>query len=178
MNRKNSSALFVVLLLTMVLVTVVSAAVNWDEDSLNGPVWNDPFYDFTFDVVSISNPQNYICIDYAVNGGPPASSLCTCPACLGDTGTWTCQIPVAPDAEINYSIVGRPDANCNGSPDELTSGSFTTSITAVELSTFQTSDGPNRISTLILFGIVLLLIVPAGMIVWREHHKTETMIFE
>jgi hypothetical protein len=175
MKSKLLFALSVSLLLTILVVTVVSAAVNWVPSSFVGPTWLNPGYEFTFDVTGFTGGTSDICLVYSVNGSPYQESHCTCtsPECVANVGTWRCVIPSnEPNAAIVWDISGWTGGSCNGSPSLIQDGTFNTGPNAIELSSFDVINGQDNKTTFVPIIIFSVFVLSLAMgLFWK--YKTD-----
>lgn len=113
-----------------------------------GPTWLNPGYQWTVRVLTISNPDKTVCMEYKVT--PPGTTTttfaCDCvdypgSDCTQGTGDWTCTIPNdLPNATIDWSMATYSTGGgglCGGLKTPIASGSMPTGPLAVHLSSFQ-----------------------------------------
>lgn len=95
--------------MALLLAAVVEAAATFGP--LTGPTWLNPGYRWAVRVLTISNPDKQLCLDYTVT--PPGTNTvlaCSCDDtlfgnCTTGTGDWTCNIPTnLPNATIAWQL--------------------------------------------------------------------------
>ncbi len=153
-------------LLSLLMVSTAYAGATFG--SFTGPRWLGNGYEFTIDVTSMSTPHQDVCLTFSVNGGKNEYVHCTCalPDCdpTSHIGTWLCSfLTNYTNSTINFDISAYSGGSCTGNQIVGRSGTFTTSPTALGLTSFTTENAKasffssNSILLVAFGGVVVLL---------------------
>jgi hypothetical protein len=164
------------------MLVVLAAATAWaaatfDPDPLMGPEWLPPYYQWEVEVLTISNPDKIVCLEYYVNGAGPTKQSCDCDDsgggdCVVGTGDWTCKLlgPIA-DATIDWRIgtwsAGSGGDACGEEKTLAGANTFNTGPNAVTLASFGAASTVTGLVVAALAGLLAVVIVA----VWLVRHR-------
>lgn len=143
-GRGRYIAIILTCLLTLGISTVLAGATF---DPHSGPTWLNPGYRWAVRILSMSNPDKQVCLEYTVT--PPAATTVIACACddsqFGDcnvgSGDWTCTIPGnLPNATVDWRLGTWSSGGgglCGDEKTPIANGSFGTGPLAVDLGSFQ-----------------------------------------
>lgn len=154
--------------MVLLLAAVVQAAATFGP--LTGPTWLNPGYQWALRVLTISSPDEIVCLDYTVT--PPGTNTvlnCTCDdSAFGDctvgTGDWTCTLPTnLPNATIAWRVGTWSDGGggtCGFEETLAYSGSLGTGPLAVALSSLRAmaGEGPGGVALAVALAAAVLVV--------------------
>lgn len=154
--------------MALLLAAVVEAAATFGP--LTGPTWLNPGYRWAVRVLTISNPDKIVCLDYTVT--PPGTNTvlnCACDDsvfgdCTVGTGDWTCTIPTnIPSATVTWRVgtwSAGSGGTCGSEKTLAQNGSFGTGPLAVAVNGLQatTGQGAGGVAAAVAMGAAALVV--------------------